>query len=427
MNSLIQILTNNETFFFREMHHFEVLRDRVLPELLALGRRSLRAWSAGCSTGEEAYSLAIALLDYQTVYGEFPVRLIATDIDSVALEIARRGCYNRRAIRQVPDDLYRRYFYHDGLAHCVSPEVARLIKFEVHNLAEESCPPDLTNLDIIFCRNVTIYFDDEARDRLNARLARSLREGGYLFVASAETMGHNRGRMELVSAGSTFLFRQGVPGKKTGFDSAPDQHQARPATEAKTAGRLTDSEPRQGRAVVSPTPAPAPQQVASVLERAWAAFQRQDYDAALRELDPVSFTRPLWIEACCLRGAILLQQERLAEAEAACQTLLAHDPWYADAHFLIGLVFRQQGNMKMAVQSLKQAIYLEPSHRHAHFYLAETYRALELDARARREYDNTLNALEHRSESVPNRNLTGLQDEILRQACEANLRKLSSA
>ncbi len=211
MNHLVRLLTNKEAYFFREMRQFEVLRDQVLPEVLATGEQPLRIWSAGCASGEEPYSLAIALLEYQAHHGEFEAEVIATDIDLHAIAAACQRRYGERAVRRVPDDLLEKYFAFDGQTYRLIPEVAQLVRFKVHNLVRDDCPPDLNNLDVVFCRNVTIYFTESARDRVNVLLADSLREGGYLFVASAEAIGHNLGRLEPVSTGQILLFRKQQP------------------------------------------------------------------------------------------------------------------------------------------------------------------------------------------------------------------------
>jgi chemotaxis protein methyltransferase CheR len=425
LDSLAQLLTNKETFFFREIHQFEALRDIILPEIAAAHTSPLKLWSAGCSTGEEPYSLAITLLEYQDRHGHLDAQIIATDIDMTALEKARRGCYGERAVRLVPDELRRRYFSSEDQTFCIIPEVGRLVTFRQHNLAAEESDPKLSNMDIIFCRNVTIYLSETARDRLNARLAHSLREGGYLFVASAETMGHDRDRLELISTGKTFLFRKTRPSAERATPPLPALPGDRSDITSAPAERSAISAHLPSHTIVPATePAIEYTSPGAILPRVMKAFQRQDYADALHELDQIPEDQIFWPEAHCLRAAILLQQERLVEAEASCQQLLAHDPWHANAHFLMGLVFRQQGQVGEAIQSLRQAIYLHPSHRDAHFYLAEIYRALGLTDQALREYRNTLNILTHRPEDSSTTHLSGLTDDILRQACEANLSKL---
>jgi chemotaxis protein methyltransferase CheR len=432
MGLLVQGLTNKETFFFREMHHYLALRDHVLPELLAAGDRPLRLWSAGCATGDEAYSLAVTLLEAQAHHGPFEASIIATDIDRGALSQAREGCYTGRALRVVPDDLQQRYFRHEGDRHCVIPEVARLVTFRPFNLATGRRLPELADVDVIFCRNVTIYFSIQARDRLNARLARSLRDGGYLFVASAETMSHNLGRMEMLSLGSTFVFRKGERPATPAEEKAPAA--TIPETAPEPEPEAPPALPPLPKIPMPPLPAPPvysqpaeqPALPVTPLRRALQAFQEQDYEAALQRLERLQSAQEFRPEVGCLQAAIFLQQERLDEAEAICQQALVHDPWYTDAHFLLGLISRQRGEIDSAVQALKQAIYLQPEHREAHFFLAEILRKLKLRDAARREYENTLNILAHRPAQAATWNLTGVPDQVLRQACEANLKNLQN-
>jgi chemotaxis protein methyltransferase CheR len=444
MDILVQLLSHKETFFFQEMHHFEVLRDRILPELLTarkfsarpdylqapsnpVDRQPLRLWSAGCFTGEEAYSLAIILLEYGQLHADLDAEVIATDVDARAIEVARQGQYSERAIRLVPDRLLQRYFTFDDQTFHVIPEVARLVRFQVHSLAEERCPSELSGLDVIFCRNVTIYLDPGARDRLNARLADCLREGGYLFVASAETMGHNRGRLDLFAVGNTFLFRKRSAAGTLAPSSTPTSPPARqpgPSLTPKRAAWPTPSPQQVGPAQFQAGLA-IPSAQDALLYRAYRAFRHRQYDAALGELDQTSADQPVVLEVYSLRAAVLVQQGHLAEAESVCQYLLAHDPWYVDAHFLMGLVALHQHQADAAIQSLKTATYLQPEHRWAHFYLAEAYRAAGLRDKALREYKSTLSIIRAAQQSlpVPDLNLTSLDDEALRLACETHLEK----
>jgi chemotaxis protein methyltransferase CheR len=445
MDQLVQLVANKETFFFREMHHFELLRDRILPELLAArkfqawpeqlpesqnleDRGPLRLWSAGCGTGEEAYSLAIILLECQKRYGELEAVITATDIDISALEAARRGCYGERSVRLVPGNLLRQYFAFDGQTFHITPEAARLVSFQHHNLAEEHFPPQLGNMDVIFCRNVTTFFDPAARDRLNTRLAASLREGGYLFVASTETMGHNRGQLELFPVGNTLLLRKRGGGEGLMPALPPDS----PAPGQRASNSIV---PDAGDAVPNPqsldplwttSAASESQSPETWLHQAHLAFQRRDYVAALSALEQIPTAEPVVLEAYGLRAAVLIQQGHLAEAETACQHILAHNPWDVDAHFLMGLIALHLDQVDAAVQSFKTAVYLQPEHRWAHFYLGQAYQAQELNDKARREFTYTLNILGAiRGADKPTAfNLSGIDDDALRQACQENLAKL---
>jgi chemotaxis protein methyltransferase CheR len=185
---MINAITTNKTDFFRESHHFEFLMTRAFP---AFGqeRRRLRLWSAGTATGEEAYSLAIALSESLPAIEERDVRILATDIDTQVLERARQGIYTLEQIAHLPEELRRRHFLKGAGEHLgqvrVKPSLQTLIRFLRLNLIEEPWPM-YGPFDVIFCRNVLIYFDKPLQRRLLERFAGILRHGGYLMLGHAE-------------------------------------------------------------------------------------------------------------------------------------------------------------------------------------------------------------------------------------------------
>lgn len=175
----IEHLTINVSEFFRNNNHWEVLRREILPELVRK-RGSLRTWSAGCSTGEEPYSLAIMLKEYFP--GKFD-RVLATDIDTEAIEKAKNGLYSAKALQQVSDRLLKKYFERQGQYFHLKDEIKRLVKFQKHDLLKDAFPADL---DLVLCRNVVIYFTEQAKDRLYRKFVEALRPGGVLFIGSTE-------------------------------------------------------------------------------------------------------------------------------------------------------------------------------------------------------------------------------------------------
>jgi len=172
-------ITINVSEFFRNGNHWEVLRKDIIPKLLQQ-RAQIRAWSAGCSTGEEPYSLAILFQEY------FPQRfekIFATDIDQDALEKAKTGLYLPKSLQAVPQALVRRYFEEVNGYLRVRDEIRRCVRFERHDLLKDRYP---SNMDLILCRNVVIYFTEEAKEKLYRRFVDSLRPGGVLFIGSTE-------------------------------------------------------------------------------------------------------------------------------------------------------------------------------------------------------------------------------------------------
>ncbi len=190
LREMINAITTNKTDFFREPHHFEYLSTTVLPSLRQAKNRRLRFWSAGASTGEEAYTLAITLQEAFTgAMNEWDIRILATDIDTRVLETAENGVYTLEQLRQVPDALRRRYFLRGtGDNHGrvrVKPVLQKDISFRALNLADPHWPMHGL-FDVIFCRNVMIYFSKTLQQELFERFARCLRPGGYLMLGHAE-------------------------------------------------------------------------------------------------------------------------------------------------------------------------------------------------------------------------------------------------
>lgn len=190
---LVDVVTTNKTDFFREPAHFEFLTSRALPEWTARenNRRPFLIWSAGCSTGEEPYTLAMVLSEYARTHPGFSFRILATDISTVVLEKAARGIYSTDAVRPVPHALKVRYFMRGrepGSTRVrVVPELRRTIEFRRLNFMDSNYEIQ-TRTDAMFCRNVIIYFDRPTQQSILAKLTQHLQPEGYLFMGHSETL-----------------------------------------------------------------------------------------------------------------------------------------------------------------------------------------------------------------------------------------------
>ncbi|MCM3784012.1 protein-glutamate O-methyltransferase CheR [Neobacillus mesonae] len=172
-------MTINVSEFWRNRNRWEVLKDKILLDL-ASERTKLKVWSAACSTGEEPYTLAM-ILDMQGMLNQADI--LATDIDEGALARARQGTYLERSLREVPEPVSRRYFSEDGLQYHIDEKLKQAIRFSQQNLLSDSFEE---GFDLIVCRNVMIYFTEEAKHLLYQKFANALRPGGILFVGSTE-------------------------------------------------------------------------------------------------------------------------------------------------------------------------------------------------------------------------------------------------
>jgi chemotaxis protein methyltransferase CheR len=188
-DQVIAALTTNETLWFRDTKPFEAMRHVILPDLVARcsGERLLRIWSAGCSTGQEVYSLAIVLNEAAEVLRGWKRFVLGTDISVTALDRARSGSYTQFEVqRGLPPQHLSRYFEADGAGWRIRPELRTGIEFRQLNLLD--VPRDIGTFDVIFCRNVLIYFDMDVKRQVLASVASRLRPGGYLALGGAETM-----------------------------------------------------------------------------------------------------------------------------------------------------------------------------------------------------------------------------------------------
>lgn len=184
-NKFLNHITINVSEFFRNPQQWEVLRNKVIPTLIS-GNNTLKIWSAGCSTGEEPYTLAILLSEY---FPRLDFRILASDLDNQVLQKAQEGYYSEKALVNMPKNLVTKYFTASSEKFQIKAPLKQTIKFIHHNLLKD---PFGSNYDIILCRNVVIYFTEETKNKLYLRFHEALRPGGVLFIGSTEQIFNSR-------------------------------------------------------------------------------------------------------------------------------------------------------------------------------------------------------------------------------------------
>src|ERR1700761_8364338 len=196
--NLINAITTNHTSFFREGHHFEHLTKVVFPRLVEQNQESkrIRIWSSACSTGEEPYSIAMTVLGHLPSLAGWDVKILATDLDTNVLAHASRGIYDRERAESIPDTYRKRFVTLKGEQAVMKDEVRRLISFGNLNLLGQW--PMSGPFDIIFCRNVVIYFDKDTQRRLFDRYANLMRSDGCLIIGHSESLLNMTDRFDLV-------------------------------------------------------------------------------------------------------------------------------------------------------------------------------------------------------------------------------------
>ena len=191
MMDIMDVLTTNETYFFREAYQLKAFTDEIVPELLKVkssrGDRSLRIWSAGCSTGEEPYTIAMLMLGIKELKG-WEIEIIGTDISQRVLQLARRGIYGKSSFRATDEYYLNRFFQEQDDGFKINDEVRALVNISHLNLFDTHRMIMLGQMDLIFCRNVIIYFDIAAKKRVVESFHASLCNGGFLLLGHSESL-----------------------------------------------------------------------------------------------------------------------------------------------------------------------------------------------------------------------------------------------
>ncbi|MGE7091880.1 CheR family methyltransferase [Lysinibacillus sp. NPDC048646] len=199
MNEFLDRMTINVSEFYRNGKRWEILQKKIFPKLLQSNKR-LKIWSAACSTGEEPYSLAMVLSQLVPLS---QIQIIATDLDENVIQKAKLGVYPERSLAEVPKDIQGKYFEQEGNFYRVKDEIKRCVTFKKHNLLKDNYD---ANYDLIVCRNVMIYFTEEAKDQIYTNFSKALRQDGILFVGSTEQI-FNPSRYEF-DVEDTFFYRK---------------------------------------------------------------------------------------------------------------------------------------------------------------------------------------------------------------------------
>lgn len=371
-------LTVGETYFFRDHSCFRALAEDILPTLIAARRSSgvlrLRVWSAGCSTGEEPYSLAMLLDRLLPDRSAWKLTILATDINPNSLERARQASYGHWSFRNTPASIRDRYFRRaDARTFELNPDIRRMVTFAPLNLAEDRYPSmatSTTGMDLILCRNVLMYLTRDVQRAVVRRLQQALLPAGWLAVSAPEVSASLLHPLRPINFPGAVLFR-----------NDPDSPDAGPVSMLDAMSPLSGT-PSAARLCFPPS-LPAGMGVSSPVTSSPGCSTRTD-DA------PVPGAPGTLVE----RARFLADQGDLDGAWRLCEGALERDRLDPDVHFLQGVVCQQRGELPAAVDALRRAIYLAPDYAPAHFLLGRLLLGLGDQPRGRRSMETVVRLLQ---------------------------------
>ena len=395
-DNLVKKLTIGESYFFRHQEQINALRQNILPDLIARHwtDRTLHLWSAGCATGEEPYTIAILLREFLPDIERWKIMILATDINRQALTQAAAGRYREWSLRDTNPQMREKYFTCKGDIFTLNPAIRQMVTFAYLNLSEDRYPSTINHthhVDLILCRNVTIYLPHPVISDIAMRFHKSLAPGGWLIVAPSET------NLEIYSKFQTLVFYGNVIYQKMGrapesiFPPPEDQRHVRHAR------KIPDSEhqpifptfspkqtvpPPMSIAVTVPAePAgvrqkgesPAPKQDESLYEQGEALMKERHYDHARRCFLAYLAKKPDSISTryrlCCLEA----NTGHLDEARKYAEQALQGDPMHSKLHYVMGIIQQTQEKLEEALMWFKKTIYLDPDFILAHFSISHIY------------------------------------------------------
>lgn len=416
---LLGLLTVGETYFFRYLAHFDALVHHVLPELIVRNRtqRSLRIWSAGCSTGEEPYTLAMTLREHFPVLDDWDVQILATDINKVALRRARQGVYGPRALRVTDPACREKYFQRAGSAYVVDPRIRDMVRFAYLNLQTGAFPSvdnGTCNVDILFCRNVMIYFQLATSRRIVEKFSRCLSPGGFLFLGHAETLINISDRFQRQHQAGGFYYRLREEGDAGHGAAVPAPS---PPVAPVSLPPPQPALPLPPPVLSLPPAAPEAADLQELFARAEQEFNRENFRTASQDYDTILAHLPKHVGAIVGKGFILANEGRYEQALEACEQALEVDDLRPEVYFLRGLICELQNDLTGALSEYRKALLLDMAFIMPHYNLSKVFWRLGRQRDARRELNNTIRLLEQTADEAIIPHSGGLSRAVFLEVC----------
>jgi chemotaxis protein methyltransferase CheR len=445
MRALAGALTVSETYFFRNIEQFRALEEVALPARMSARSESrrLRFLSAGCASGDEAYSIAILVRDVPGLAG-WDVSIQGVDLSPAVIERAIRARYAGWALRETPASVQKRFFRPEGRDFVLDPAVQAMATFRERNLVEDDealWPREA--LDVVFCRNVLMYLTADAARGVVERIARSLAPGGFLFLGHAETLRGLSRAFHLEHTHGTFYYRRREAHEVASADATEGALGQTPLPLSDTGASIgaddswVDNIRRASERIQSLTTTSTAASARSMIEpRATQAtrdrgradlvvavdlLRREQYVEAQLVLGGLPKESALDPETLLLKAVLLTHGGDLARAEEVCRDLLQRDEMNAGAHYLMALCREGAGAPRSAVEHDQLAAYLDPGFAMPRLHLGLLARRAGDEEGSRRELHHALALLQHEEASRLLLFGGGFSREALVALCRAEL------
>jgi chemotaxis protein methyltransferase CheR len=431
LKKLLSLLTIGETSFFRYSNHRDAFVNQLIPDIIERRRHTkiVRIWSAGCSTGEEPYGIAMLLAENFPELEGWTVEILATDINKRSLRAAREGIYGKRAVRLVEENDLKKYFTQVGGLHLVSSELKNCVRFDYLNLKDEKFPSLHNNtigFDIIFCRNVMIYFETETTRQIVGKFADCLTPGGFLLLGHSETLQNVTDRFERRQWERAFYY-QLPPDKKPALELRPSGSTAAAAPSARdnrpvVKGGCREPEHKKvARQASPPLKAEKKTLTEDLFETARMNFNREEFLAAEEGYAAVLALEPDHLGALIGNGLSTANRGDYDTARKFCARAEKVDDLCPDIYFLRGMICDMESRPAEAVVEYQKVLWLDPCFIVAHYALSRLHRQTSDLSTSRRALQNAVRCLEKTAPSTRIHLSGGMTREVFLELCRNDL------
>lgn len=401
LNTVSSHLTIGETYFFREKPSLELFQQIIIPELIKQRRNQneeIRIWSAGCSSGEEPYTLAIMLKEFFPQLSDWKVTILATDISPIAIQKALHGEYTEWSFRDSDIRLKNKYFTDHGKSYRIDSEIKKMVTFSYLNLAKNSYPSMLTNtdnFDVIFCRNVMMYFTPEVIKEVSGRFYNSIIENGWLITSQVELNDEYFSNFERVNYNNGIFYqktnKKKEPTKNQLINSSDIIHNYQPKKEEK---KVVVNKSVENVVKKIPLAAKANDQKETEAFYPGIFYQSGNYQKCIEGCLHIIEKGKLNKEIFDLLVKSYANSGQLTEGERTIQKILSNHSATAEMFYIYASFLKEQNNLHLSEVILKKAVYLNHRHILSHLMLGDIYLQNEKKHIAVKHYRTVVGLLE---------------------------------
>lgn len=395
---LAGLLTIPESYLFRDRGQFSLLEKTILPELIESRKhlKRLRIWSAGCSTGEEAYSLAILVEKLIPNLKEWDILILGTDINPVVIEKAKQGIYNSWSFRLIDSELQKQYFSRLKAEWQLNSKIRNMVTFRGGNLTKDPFPNfnlDIHSMDLILCRNVFLYFEAKAISAVIEKFYNTLSVGGYFMSGHAELYGQNIGIFKARLFPESIIYSREEKTISNNqdyiFSITKEQKEIEQYPKIGSSSNLVTNQQTQGldyaaKETIVPTRLATLNTSNQILIEAQQLFASKKYSEAIKKTEQLLIQQPKSFDAHYLMAQVYANLGDYNNAIHYCQIAVQLDSLSISPYYLLMQIAEEQGEIEKAKKFLKKIIYLEPSAIYAYLELAFLYEQENHPAKAKK-------------------------------------------